>query len=123
MDFSFMLRGRRILVVETNYYSAMELALSLHEMGATILGPVPSEDAALDILLLGNVDFVVFNAQLRDHRVALLAECLRRQNVPSMMVNDVPLSSGDSLCQGRPQMLHPVAHGRFHKVVEELLAM
>ncbi|ONG58812.1 hypothetical protein BKE38_01915 [Pseudoroseomonas deserti] len=116
-----MLSGRRILVAESDYYSAMELCFSLHEVGAIIIGPASSEDAALDLLLPGQVDLVVFNAWLRDQRVTLLAECLRRLRVPSVMVNDRLLSSSDPLCQGRPQMLHPLTHDRFQRVVANLL--
>lgn len=117
-----MLTGCRILVVETDYFVATEIALSLHEAGADVLGPVPSEDAALDILLPDDVDLVIFNAELRERRVTLLPAYLAQQEVASMMVNDVELAKDDPLCQGRRQMLHPLRHERFQQAVAELLA-
>ncbi|ONG53988.1 hypothetical protein BKE38_10965 [Pseudoroseomonas deserti] len=117
-----MLTGCRILVAETDYVAATEMATSLQEAGATILGPVPTEDMAIDILLPGDVDLVIFNALLRERRVALLPACLARQEVVSMMVNDLELRSDDPLCQGRKQLLHPLHYPHFKQVVAELLA-
>lgn len=44
------LTGRTILVVEDDYYLASDTAAALRGAGAKVLGPCPTEDAALDIL-------------------------------------------------------------------------
>ena len=44
------LTGRSVLVVEDDYYIAGDTAAALRGAGATVLGPCPSEDAALDLL-------------------------------------------------------------------------
>ena len=44
------LTGRNVLVVEDDYYLAGDTAAALRGAGATVLGPCPSEEAALDLL-------------------------------------------------------------------------
>lgn len=44
------LRGRRVLVVEDEYFLADELARGLAEAEAEVLGPIPTVDGALDLL-------------------------------------------------------------------------
>jgi PAS domain S-box-containing protein len=44
------LTGRRVLVVEDDYYIAGDTAAALRGAGATVLGPCPSEDATLHLL-------------------------------------------------------------------------
>jgi PAS domain S-box-containing protein len=44
------LSGQKILVVEDDYYMASDLASALRGAGADVLGPCPSEDAALSLL-------------------------------------------------------------------------
>lgn len=44
------LTGRRVLVVEDDYYMAGDTAAALRGAGAAVLGPCPTEDAARDLL-------------------------------------------------------------------------
>lgn len=44
------LTGRRVLVVEDDYYLAGDTAAALRGAGAAVLGPCPTEDAARDLL-------------------------------------------------------------------------
>lgn len=44
------LTGRRVLVVEDDYYLAGDTAAALRGAGAQVLGPCPGEEAALDLL-------------------------------------------------------------------------
>ena len=44
------LRGRHVLVVEDDYFLATDLAATLSAAGAKVLGPVPTLQAALDLL-------------------------------------------------------------------------
>lgn len=44
------LRGRRVLVVEDEFFLADELDGALQDAGADVLGPVPSVEAAIDLL-------------------------------------------------------------------------
>lgn len=44
------LSGKRVLVVEDSYFIAVEIADALTGAGAEVLGPCPSERAALDMI-------------------------------------------------------------------------
>jgi hypothetical protein len=43
------LEGRRILVVEDDYYEAQETATALTELGAQVVGPISNLSAAMDV--------------------------------------------------------------------------
>ena len=45
-----LLTGRRLLVVEDEFYLAEDLARDLAARGAVVIGPVPSVDDALDLV-------------------------------------------------------------------------
>ncbi|WP_131829467.1 hypothetical protein [Teichococcus deserti] len=66
---------------------------------------------------------VIFNAVLRDRRADMPGECLRRRDIPSLMVNDWHLPAGDPLCKGRLQVLHPVDRRPFGKAVRKRLGL
>ena len=50
MDQLSSFTGKRILVVEDDYFAATELAGKLTAMGAEVAGPSPSLDGALELL-------------------------------------------------------------------------
>jgi CheY-like chemotaxis protein len=66
------LRGRRVLIVEDEYFIAQDLVQALEELGAVVIGPVGNPDdalaaidpircdaAILDLNMMGQVDFRV----------------------------------------------------------------
>jgi len=52
---------RRILVVEDEYFSAEELREALHRLGAEVVGPVPTGEAALALLKSEPIDAAVLD--------------------------------------------------------------
>ena len=79
------LRDRRILVVEDEYMVAEDLRIELEEMGAEVLGPVPSVAGALALLARGaRPDAAILDVNLGGEMVFPLAEALRERGVPFM---------------------------------------
>ncbi len=75
--------GKRILIVEDDYYAAFGMAEELAHCGAEILGPVPSLSGAFMLLNQAEaVDGAVLDIELRDDQVFPLAEELQRRGVP-----------------------------------------
>lgn len=76
------LAGRRILIVEDEYFIAMDLALNLGDLGAEIVGPAASVAEALDLIQTADrLDGAVLDVNLRDERVYTVADELMARGV------------------------------------------
>jgi CheY-like chemotaxis protein len=77
------LSGRRVLVIEDEYFLADDIARALRELGARIVGPVGELEEAMS-LVDGDVsiDGAVVDINLRSDMVFPLARTLRARKVP-----------------------------------------
>lgn len=77
------LSGRRILVVEDEYFLADDISRALRSAGAEIAGPVGELNDALPILNSGGVlDGAVLDVNIRTDMVFPVAQELRARQVP-----------------------------------------
>ncbi|MGY8660738.1 response regulator [Bradyrhizobium sp. UFLA05-109] len=77
------LTGRRILVVEDEYFLADDIGKTLRELGAEIAGPVGHIEDAVEILHDGGVlDAAVLDVNIRSDMVFPIARELRARHVP-----------------------------------------
>jgi CheY-like chemotaxis protein len=85
------LHGRRLLVVEDEYLVAADLTESLEEMGAQVVGPVGSVEAALEKVRTDGhrLDGAVLDVNLRGERVYPVAEALAAHGVPFVFTTGV----------------------------------
>lgn len=80
------LRGRRILVVEDEYFIADDVREGLERAGAEVVGPVPSLAEALDLARgEGVLDGAVLDVNLGGERVWPAAEALAARGVPVVL--------------------------------------
>jgi DNA-binding response OmpR family regulator len=78
-----ILQGRRILVVEDEYFLADEVRDALTDAGAEVLGPVPSvEDATALLATETHIDAAVLDVNLRGDLVFPVADALKERGVP-----------------------------------------
>lgn len=102
------LAGARILVVEDEYYLADEASSILANMGAEIIGPVPTvEQANAMIAANPQIDGALLDVNLRGELVFDLADDLQARGVPFAFAtgydSDVlPLRFADRLVLGKP---------------------
>ena len=75
------LASRRVLVVEDEYFLADEMAQVLQELGAQVVGPVPTLEKALAVLAGERVDAAVLDINLKGQAVYPVADKLREQGV------------------------------------------
>ena len=77
------LSGRRILVVEDEFFLADDLARSLTRLGGEVVGPVPTREQALG-LLSGpeRIDLAVLDINLRGESAFPIADALAERGVP-----------------------------------------
>ena len=77
------LSGRRILVIEDEYFLADDISRALRSAGAEIAGPVGEVDEAFPILNSGGIlDGAVLDVNLRSETVFPVAQELRARQVP-----------------------------------------
>ena len=75
--------GRRVLLVEDEYFLAEELNGALTDAGAQVLGPVPSVRAALDLLARGAApEVAMLDVSLSGEMVYPVADALLSRGVP-----------------------------------------
>ena len=75
--------GRHVLVVEDEYYIADEMRHIFEEAGAEVLGPVPTVEAALDLLSqASNLDGAVLDINLQGEVGYPVADALMERGVP-----------------------------------------
>ena len=78
----FPLLKSRVLVVEDEYLLAYQLAHALEDLGAQILGPVPSVKEALALIEAeGQIDSAVLDVNLDGEMVFPVAEALEARNI------------------------------------------
>lgn len=77
------LAGRRILLVEDEYFIADDLVRAFEADGATLVGPVSSIDDALDLIGgTDRVDGAVLDINLRGEMAYPVADALSARGVP-----------------------------------------
>jgi DNA-binding response OmpR family regulator len=80
------LSGRRILVVEDEYFIGLELADALSAIGAIIHGPFGSVDHALNEMAQVQFDFAILDINLNGSMSFVVAERLAQREVPFIFV-------------------------------------
>ncbi len=77
------LSGRRVLVIEDEYFLTDDIARALRDLGARVVGPVGALDDASS-LIDGDIaiDAAIVDINLRSDMVFPLARTLRARNVP-----------------------------------------
>jgi DNA-binding response OmpR family regulator len=76
------LRGRRVLVVEDEYFIADDLARTIEDAGAEVVGPASTSEAAFALLDGPPIDLAVLDISLAGAVNFTLADELARRNVP-----------------------------------------
>jgi len=75
--------GRRILIVEDEYFLADDLANEFARQGADIIGPLSEIADAIDLLNSGSqLDAALLDINVRNAQIFPLADALRERNVP-----------------------------------------
>lgn len=81
-----VLKGKRVLVLEDEYFIAAELGLALREAGATVLGPCARPSEAEEWLARTRPDAAVLDIELRGEFSYGIAETLAGRNTPYLFV-------------------------------------
>jgi ActR/RegA family two-component response regulator len=78
-----LLAGRRVLVVEDDYFLAADMQREFEESGAEVLGPVPRVEKALQLIAAtSRINAAVLDVNLLDEMVYPVADALQERGVP-----------------------------------------
>ena len=116
------LAGRRILIVEDEYFIADDLAQVLARFGAEIVGPVATRDGALGLLATAEpVDLAVLDINLRSESVFPVADLLTERGVPFVFATGYDQASIPAQYQHVPRWEKPVAPAALAQALLEIL--
>jgi DNA-binding response OmpR family regulator len=102
------LAGLRVLVVEDDYLLAKEVASTLREYGAVVLGPVPDVARGRALLTNSLPDCALLDINLKGQFVYELAEELIRLGVPPIFTTGYDSSFLPEQLSGRACLQKPI---------------
>ena len=114
--------GRRVLVVEDEYFIAEDVAAALRRAGAVVIGPVASEAAATAALLASaaEVDCAVLDINLQGSLVFSLADTLAEQGIPFLFATGYSQESVPERFSGVPRLEKPFDLGALLQALPSL---
>lgn len=88
-----MLKGRRVLVVEDEAVTALDVGDAVEAAGGTVVGPTPSTRGALKLLNEAGeaVDAAAIDFGLADGEATPLVEALMHANIPTVIYTGGPI--------------------------------
>lgn len=112
--------GKRILIVEDEYFLADETRRKLDQLGAIVIGPVGHVEQALKLIEQKRIDAAILDVHLGDEFVFPVAEELDRLDIPFVFATGydpafIPKKfTGFAFCE-KPAELENIAIALFGK--------
>jgi CheY-like chemotaxis protein len=103
------LTGRRILVVEDEYFIAEEMRALLAGFGAVVIGPLSDQFKAIEMLSDTEIDCAVLDIDLSGRAVFPLIHELRRRDIPWLYVSGYSERLVPEELRARAHLEKPVA--------------
>jgi CheY-like chemotaxis protein len=101
------LAGLRLLIVEDEYLAAHDLAATLRELGASVLGPAPSSNSASSLTSALRPDCVLLDVNLDGEYAYQLAMQLKSQGVPVVFTTGYDSSAIPTHLRALPYVQKP----------------
>ncbi|MDR6667890.1 response regulator [Rhizobium sp. 1399] len=113
-----LLRGKRILIVEHEYFVPDETRMALERAGATVIGPAPSVEIGLALIEEYVVEGAILDIRLEGQTVFPIAERLQDTGIPFVFAtaylgSGVPEHYGGYYLAGKPNALEEIASALF----------
>lgn len=115
------LAGRRILVVEDEYFIAEEIKVVLEALGAIVLGPLSDQRRAMEMLSGSEIDCAVLDIDVSGRAIFPLIHELRRRGIPWLYVSGYSESLVPEDLRGRVHLEKPVAPDALAASIQGLL--
>jgi DNA-binding response OmpR family regulator len=114
------LNGKRIVVVEDDFFLATDICRTLRDLGATVLGPAPTPFYAMHLIGRKKIDAAVLDVRLHGTTVFEVADMLRDQGVPILFATASDRKAVPGRFQETPLLEKPYDR---KKLVNEIHAM
>jgi DNA-binding response OmpR family regulator len=116
------LNGRRILVVEDEYFLAEDLREELADCGAQVLGPVANIKDATSFIKTGGVDAAVLDINLQGELIFSTADELRERGIPFAFATGYDRSSVSPRFADVPRLEKPLKARQLAELLQPLVA-
>jgi CheY-like chemotaxis protein len=104
--------GKRILVVEDDYFIVADMVQELEASGAEVIGPIPSLEQALERLQnVADIKGAVLDINLQGKTVYPLADELQKRGLPFVFATGYDDSNIESRFSNIPRFMKPVDVG------------
>ena len=110
----------RVLVVEDDFLIAMDLEALLASVGCTVLGPVSSESAALELIETVRPDFALLDINLNGGNAFGIADKLAAKKIPFAFLTGHSEKFVPTAHSARPVFSKPYRH---ENLVRDLLRL
>jgi DNA-binding response OmpR family regulator len=116
------LDGRRVLIVEDEYFIADDLSSALIEAGANVLGPIPDVSEANALLAAdSNIDAAILDINLHGEMAFSVADALQTRGIPFMFSTGYDEWTLPDRFSGVPRVEKPVRAQKLIAALRPLL--
>jgi DNA-binding response OmpR family regulator len=115
------LDGHPVLVVENEYYVAVDAASMLRDAGAEVMGPCPDIEAANAVIARRRPDAAVLDINLGDGPSFELAQSLMTRGIPFVFVSGYDAEIIPEQFDGVTRLIKPVDERQLVAAVSRLV--
>ena len=117
------LTGLRVLLAENEVVIALDLELMLQRLGCTVCQVTGSIDQTLQQLQEDRPDAVILNPRLHDGIALPVAEVLRQEQIPFVLIKDgLDDAASETAWKEAPRLRRPFGSSRLTEVLTAALA-
>ena len=117
-----MLDGRRILVVEDEYFLADDLARTLGRQGVEVVGPVGTLDAAVRLAEDETIDCAILDINLRGEMAFPVADRLDAAGIPFVFATGYSRAVIPDRFSAVPHLEKPLETERVAELLSQAMA-
>jgi len=115
------LLGLRILVVEDDYFIALELCTALRDCGAEVVGPARDVQSGLNAIRSEHLDCAVLDINLQGRLGFQIATELRGRGVPALFATGYDATTIPPELADMPRLEKPVDLTALCRAVEQVV--
>jgi two-component SAPR family response regulator len=115
---SALLDGKRVLVVEDEFFVALELELMIRDLGGAVAGPAAHLGAARAVMLQDKINCAILDVKLDGNTSLPLADELMASGVPVILISGYGSNQLPSRFANTPKLGKPVSVDELARVLK-----